>query len=104
MCCFTGNGRAYTAAMQHEADEMQQMPEAEEVQLPMEERPQDSAAAAADIDLPDHTANDIFMLEEEIEVERYCNTYHQTLTLIRSLKMKCVGLVPACLTDHHSRP
>lgn len=28
-------------------------------------------AAAADIDLPEHTANDIFLLEEEVEVERY---------------------------------
>lgn len=27
-------------------------------------------AAAADIDLPEHTANDIFLLEEEVEVER----------------------------------
>ena len=30
----------------------------------------EATAAAADIDLPEHTANDIFMLEEEVEVER----------------------------------
>ena len=43
----------------------------EEVQLFVDEGPMAAAdATAADIDMPDHTANDIFMLEEEVEVER----------------------------------
>ena len=50
---------------------MQQVREPEEVQPFVDEglmAPAD--AIAADIDMPDHTANDIFMLEEEVEVER----------------------------------
>lgn len=42
----------------------QDMEMLDEVPLP------EQTAAAADIDLPEHTANDIFMLEEEVEVER----------------------------------
>ena len=44
----------------------------EEVMQPyMDEGPVAAAdATAADIDMPDHTANDISMLEEEVEVER----------------------------------
>ncbi|KAL3148282.1 hypothetical protein ABBQ38_013748 [Trebouxia sp. C0009 RCD-2024] len=58
----------------------QQQPEYQEVDT-QEMHPQDMGvldevalagptAAAADIDLPEHTANDIFLLEEEVEVER----------------------------------
>jgi len=51
--------------------EIQQMPEAEDMQPGMNEDAMPPAdAIAADIDMPDHTANDIFMLEEEVEVER----------------------------------
>jgi len=51
--------------------EMHQMPEAEDMQPLMNEDAVPPAdAIAADIDMPDHTANDIFMLEEEVEVER----------------------------------
>jgi len=47
------------------------MPEAEDMQPGMNEDAMPPAdAIAADIDMPDHTANDIFMLEEEVEVER----------------------------------
>ena len=50
---------------------MQQVHDPEEVQLFMDHGPMAAAdATAADIDMPDHTANDIFMLEEEVEVER----------------------------------
>ena len=43
----------------------------EEMQPCMDQGPMAAAdATAADIDMPDHTANDIFMLEEEVEVER----------------------------------
>ena len=53
------------------APEMQQMPEAEDMQPVINEDAMPLAdAVAADIDMPDHTANDIFMLEEEVEVER----------------------------------
>ncbi|DBB13785.1 TPA: hypothetical protein ACH3X3_000786 [Trebouxia sp. C0006] len=51
--------------------EFPQMPEAEVMQPFMNEDAMPPAdAIAADIDMPDHTANDIFMLEEEVEVER----------------------------------
>lgn len=57
--------------------EVQQMPEAEDLQpfvnedaMPPEDAMPLADAIAADIDMPDHTANDIFMLEEEVEVER----------------------------------
>ncbi len=47
------------------------MPEAETMQPLMNEDAMPPAdAIAADIDMPDHTANDIYMLEEEVEVER----------------------------------
>ena len=53
------------------------MPEAEDLQpfvnedaMPPEDAMPLADAIAADIDMPDHTANDIFMLEEEVEVER----------------------------------
>ena len=43
----------------------------EEVQPYMHEGPVAAAdATAADIDMADHTTNDISMLEEEVEVER----------------------------------
>lgn len=44
--------------------EPQQMDMLDEVPRP------EATADAAEIDLPEHTANDIFMLEEEVEVER----------------------------------
>lgn len=53
------------ALQQQYPQEPEAQPEAPE-EMPMPE----ATAAAADIDLPEHTANDIFMLEEEVEVER----------------------------------
>lgn len=51
--------------------EIPQMPEAEDMQPLMNEDAVPLVdAIAADNDMPNHTANDIFMLEEEIEVER----------------------------------
>ncbi len=47
--------------------EFPQMPEAETMQPLMNE---DAMPPADAIDMPDHTANDIYMLEEEVEVER----------------------------------
>ncbi len=53
------------------APETPQMPEAEDMQPFVNEDAMPPAdAIAADTDMPDHTANDIFMLEEEVEVER----------------------------------
>ena len=44
----------------------------EDMQMPLnEDMLPEPAAIEPDIDLPDHTAQDIFVLEEEIEVERY---------------------------------
>lgn len=64
LCDSTERGRGRTAAEQR-------MPEVEQMHWPLEEdAAPEAGAAAADIDLPDHTANDIFMLEEEVEVER----------------------------------
>ncbi|DBB04595.1 TPA: hypothetical protein ACH3X1_012671 [Trebouxia sp. C0004] len=48
-----------------------QQPEAEDMQpLMNKDAMPPTDAIAADIDMPDHTANDICMLEEEVEVER----------------------------------
>ena len=56
---------------QHEPQEMEpQEMEMQGMELPHEIPQSGATAAAADIDLPEHTANDIFMLEEEVEVER----------------------------------
>ena len=82
-----GENKAFslTGDMQSHIDHWQQHEpqdlEPQELHLEMEvqgmdmpgEVPQQGAtatAAPADIDLPEHTANDIFMLEEEVEVER----------------------------------
>ena len=55
----------------HEPQEMEpQEMELRGMEMPHEAPQPGATAAAADIDLPEHTANDIFMLEEEVEVER----------------------------------
>ena len=48
----------------------QQQPDELQLEAPEEFPLPEVAAAAAALDLPEHTANDIFMLEEEVEVER----------------------------------
>lgn len=56
---------------QHEPQDMQpQETELQGMEMPDDVPQAGATAAAADIDLPEHTANDIFMLEEEVEVER----------------------------------
>ena len=56
---------------QHEPQELElQEVGMQGMQLPDEVPQPGATAAAADIDLPEYTANDIFMLEEEVEVER----------------------------------
>ena len=57
--------------MQDQAGALQQQdPQELEPEVLQEVPMPDATAAAADIDLPEHTANDVFMLEEEVEVER----------------------------------
>ncbi len=51
--------------------EIPQVPAAEDMQpFTNEDAMPPADAIAADLDMPDHTANDIYMLEEEVEVER----------------------------------
>lgn len=57
----------------HEIERQEMEPQGMEMQgmdMPHDIQRPEATAAAADIDLPEHTANDIFMLEEEVEVER----------------------------------
>lgn len=74
MACFPGDGQNHVEPPGWQQNEPQEM-ELEEmdmqgVEMPDEIQRPEATAAAADIDLPEHTANDIFMLEEEVEVER----------------------------------
>lgn len=65
------NGVEPSDWQQHEPQELEpQEMEVQGMDMPDEIQRPGATAAAADIDLPEHTANDIFMLEEEVEVER----------------------------------
>ena len=61
-------GRPQQQREQQEVDEQEMQPQ--DMGVPDEMAWKGPTAAAVDIDLPDHTANDIFLLEEEVEVER----------------------------------
>ena len=68
-----------------------QMPLGEDIEMPLDEAMlPEPAAPEADIDLPDHTAQDNFMLEEEIEVERYA-LYSKScaLTVSSNIQYRC---------------